>query len=103
MSEVKLEKQIEIGTAVGIAILGVDSFHKYLPAISDIRKADSNDKEIVANVHAGELMAGITIATVSFLASSVAGNGTPLVIGGIAFLSMVGVYEWLLRTRNAFE
>ena len=95
-----LQRQIEVGTAVAIAVLGADSFHKYLPPVADIRKAKPGDKSMAADVHAGELLAGLTIFTVSSLAASVAGNGTPLVIGGVSFLAMIGVYEWLLRSPD---
>src|SRR4051812_27606588 len=103
MADNPLQKQVEVGTAIAIAVLGADSFHKYLPSVADIRGAKPGDKAMAANVHAGEVLAGLTVVTVASLAASVAGNGTPLFIGGVSFLAMVSYYEYLLRTDHAFE
>lgn len=103
MADASLDRTIQVGTAIAIASVGIDSLHKYLPSVAEVRSADYGDAEMAANVHAGELLAGITVVTVSMLASSVAGNGLPLVIGCTGFLAMAATYEWLLRANKPFQ
>ena len=98
-----IERTVNVGTAIALAVLGADSFHKFVPSVADVRAADPGDKETAANVHAGELVAGITIFTVGYLASTIAGNAVPMVVGGLSFLAMVGTYEYLLRANHPFE
>lgn len=103
VADASLDRTIQVGTAIAIASVGIDSLHKFLPSVAEVRKAGPGDAEMAANVHAGELLAGITVVTVSMLASSVAGNGLPLVIGCTGFLAMAGTYEWLLRAHRPFQ
>lgn len=99
---VNVERTVSVGTAIAIAVLGADSFHKFLPPISDVRAASLDDTKMKADVRAGELVVGITVATVGILASSIAGNSLPLFVGGMSYLAMVGTYEYLLRARQPF-
>lgn len=75
----------------------ISSFQFFLPRLSDVRKADMNDGDMVGDVRLGEVAAIAVCTAVGAIGSSLSGSVVPMVVAGIVSVVLVCVYETALR------
>jgi hypothetical protein len=77
----------------------IATFTALLPSLSEVRKADHNDPDAVADVRMGELAASALVVGIGVIATGVAGSPAPVAASILCALALVAVYESVLSVK----
>jgi hypothetical protein len=78
-------------------------FQSYMPKITDVRKADPADTEMVGDVRMGEIASLIGSLGVGLIVSSITGDPTPAYVSVGVSLTLIMLYEYTLRANRPME
>lgn len=83
---------------------GYAQFNGMLPKITDIRKIDAKfDAESVADVRVAELAAFAGTMGVGIIVSSLSGSPLPAYVSLLTAVSLIAMYEFVLRADRPME
>lgn len=83
---------------------GISAFQFFLPKLSEVRKADSeNNPDIVGDVRMGEVAAMTLCVGVGAIASSLSGSSVPAVVALLMGIILICVYESALRGDKPYN
>lgn len=78
-------------------------FQSYMPKITDVRKADPADTEMIGDVRMGEIASLIGSLGVGLIVSSITGDPTPTYVSVGVSLMLIALYEYTLRANRPLE
>jgi hypothetical protein len=78
-------------------------FQSYMPKITDVRKADPFDTEMIGDVRMGEIASLIGSLGVGLIVSSITGDPTPTYVSVGVSLMLIALYEYTLRANRPLE
>lgn len=78
-------------------------FQSYMPPISDVRKANPADTELVGDVRIGEVAALAGSFGVGLIVAWITRDPTPVYVSLIVCVLMIVVYEAALRAYRPLE
>lgn len=81
---------IALGQSIG-------AFQFFLPRLSEVRRAGSDDVDMAGDVRMGELAAGAICIGVGAMVSSLSGSPIPALVSVVTMVVLVAVYESALR------
>lgn len=79
---------------------GVSAFMAFLPKLSDVRKSNLTDVDMVGDVRLGEIAATTLCVGMGTIVSSLTGSSIPTFIAVLVSAILVCIYEGALRTSG---
>lgn len=92
-----------LGPASLAAGQALSSFTTFLPRLSDVRKARSDDPGMIGDVRLGEIAASAVTLGIGVIASSLSGSNAPMIAAIIVAGILISVYEAALRGDDLFS
>jgi len=89
----------DFGIATFAIAQGMTSFLAFMPRITDVRKAAKDDESFRADLRVGEMASAVVTIGIGALITALTGNRLPVVISIIMVLTIIGLYESVLRVN----
>lgn len=87
---------ISVGQAVTVYSL-------FLPPLTEVRRATSNDPMVRADVRTGQLGAAIVVVSIGMILSSMTNSQLPFAISVLMSAVIAAVYEFAMRNNGSGE
>lgn len=89
----------DLGIATFAIAQGMTSFMAFLPRLTDVRKASFADPSFTADLRIGELGAGVITMGIGGIIAALTGNKLPLIVSLFVVVTIVVLYESVLRIQ----